>query len=187
LLGVLDGLVDHVVRVEFVTLNITLGDELLLALDAYGHVDVRGARLIGHRADRAEEVFARRPREETSEALEVTVALRGVTRLRVDVRAVVVGLPNLNEGIAHGFTFFVEDPPAEPSDHANGRGDPVVNDDQVVVGIERKFVRVERPFGLLRGPREGFGKSTRHGEQRRPEGNLAQEITTGLELGRQRG
>ena len=168
-------------------LNIALGDELLLALDADGQVNVRGTRLIGHRADGPKKILARRTGEEASEALEVTVALRGVTRPSVDVGAVVIGLPNLDEGIAHRLAFFVEDATTQPRDGADRWGDPVIHDDEVVIRIERELVRIERTLRLLRRPRERFGESSGHSEQRRPERDLAQEITTGLELGRQRG
>ena len=43
----------------------------------------------------------------------------------------------------------------------------VVDDDQVVVGVERQMIRIERAFGLPRRERERFGERTGHVPERR--------------------
>ena len=166
--GVLDAFVDHVVRVQFMALDVALGDELLLALDLHGEVDVRGARLIRHGLDGAEDILAVRTGEESSEALEITIPLGGVAGLGVEVSALVIGLPDFDQGIAHRIAMFVEDATGQPSDLADGRRDAVVHDDEVVVRIERQLVGIERTLRLLRRACQRLGESARHREHRRP-------------------
>ena len=82
--------------------------------------------------------------------------------------------------------MLVEDAAAEPGDLADRGRHAVVHDDEVVVGIERELIRVERPHGLLRRARQSLGEGSRDGEHRRAEGHLAEEITAGLEVRGQR-
>jgi hypothetical protein len=65
--------------------------------------------------------------------------------LGVDVRAVQIGLPDLDERIADRRTARREQPPAEVRDLTDGSRLSIVHDDQIVVGVERQAVGVERP------------------------------------------
>jgi hypothetical protein len=140
-----------------------------------------------HGLDGAEDVFAVGPGEESSEALEVAVTLGCVAGLGVEIGAVIVGLPDLDQRISHRLAMLVEDASGQPGDLADGRRDAVVHDDQVVVGIERELVGIERTLGLLRRARQSLGESPRDREHRRPQGDLPEEITTRTEIRRQRG
>ena len=83
--------------------------------------------------------------------------------------------------------MLVKDPTRQPGDLADRRRDAVVHDDEIVVGIERQLVGIERPLGLLRCARQRLGERARHREQRRPQGHLTEEITAGTEMRGQRG
>ena len=68
----------------------------------------------------------------------------------VQVRAVVVGLPDLDQGVAQRIAVGVEYATDQVRHLANGRRDRVVDDQQVVVGVERQLVGIERTLGLQR-------------------------------------
>ena len=92
---------------------------------------------VRHGLDRAEVVPSLRVGEEPAIALEVRVDLAVVAALRMDVRAVAVGLPDLDERVAHGRTVLGEQASPEVRDLADGRREPIVQDQEVVVRIER--------------------------------------------------
>ena len=54
-------------------------------------------------------------------------------------------------------------------DLADGRSDAVVDDDQVVVGVERQLVGIKRPFFTPGSARELIGEQATRREQGRPE------------------
>jgi hypothetical protein len=70
-----------------------------------------------------------------------------------------------DEGVADGVALGVEDTPAEVRHLADGRRDGVVDDQQVVVGVQRQLVGVERPLGLLRGAHQFVGEGARRGQE----------------------
>jgi hypothetical protein len=49
----------------------------------------------------------------------------------------------------------------------DGGANCFVDDDEVVVRIERQFRRIKRPFGLSRSPSQLVGKCTAYREKRR--------------------
>src|SRR5689334_19629120 len=126
------------------TLDVALGDELLLALHLDRKMDVWRAAGVGDRFDRAENIFSGRAGEEAPEALKVLVALVGIAGPGVKISPAVVTLPDFDERIAYRVAARVEDPPAQPGDFAHSGCNRVVQDEQVVVGVERQFVRIER-------------------------------------------
>ena len=138
-----------------------------------GEVNVPGTARIKDRLDGAEIILAGGSSEKTAKALEVLVA-GGVGVLAVQIDAVIVHLPDLDQGIANRVPFDIEDATAQVSDFAHGWRERVVDDDQVIVGVEGKVVRVERPFGLARC-QESLGKSAGKGEKRGPETDLTEE------------
>ena len=60
----------------------------------------------------------------------------------------------------------------------------VVDDDEVVVGIEWEAVGIKRPRGLVGRLEERFGKGTRRGEKREAEGGAMKEAAA-VEAGRE--
>ena len=79
-----------------------------------------------------------------------------------------------------GLPVGVEDPAGQVGDLADGRGDAVVDDDQVVVGVERQLVGVERPLGQRRGAGELLGEQAAGGEERGAQG--AEEDATAADV-----
>src|SRR6476646_3987276 len=59
-----------------------------------------------------------------------------------DVGAVVVRLPDLDEGAADGRAVLIEHAAAHPGDGSDCGRDGVVDDDQIVVEIERQFIGI---------------------------------------------
>jgi hypothetical protein len=113
--------------------------------------------------DRAEAERTAGAREELSEAGEVRVCGGIAARARrICVRAIVVRLPELNEGVPDRIAVAVEHAAGDVRNGSACRGEVVVEVEQVVVFAERKVVgqRIERPLGLLRSERESFGKRT---------------------------
>ena len=165
--------------VERVAFDVALGGEHALVPLDDGHVDVWGARAVGDGFDGAEVVAAFGVGEEAAEALEIFVAFVAVaTAAGVDVAAVGVGFPGFDDGVADGFAFDVADGAGEVGDIADGGGDAVVDDEEVVVGVEREFVRVERALGLEGCLEEGFGEGALGGEEGSgAEGGFDEEAT----------
>jgi hypothetical protein len=87
-------------------------------------------------------------------------------------------MPDLDDGIANRIAFEVEDAAAQVRDLADGRRDGAVDDEQVVVRVERHLVGVERPLGLGGCAGEFLGEQARRGEGGGPQGAGAQEQTT---------
>jgi hypothetical protein len=76
----------------------------------------------------------------------------------VDVGAVVIGLPDFDDGIPYRIAGAVEDAPAEPGDGTRGGCDGVVDDKQIVIAIERKSIGIVRPFSGRRREAECLRK-----------------------------
>jgi hypothetical protein len=93
----------------------------------------------------------------------------------VNVGPLAVHLPDLDDGVAHRIPLGIEDPPGQVRDLADGGRDGVVDDEQVVVGVQRELVRVERPLGLPRRADQLLGEQAARREGRRAERQGAQE------------
>ncbi len=149
---------DPVLFVPRVPLDIALRGEELLGplLDLV--VNVGRAAGIRHGLDRAEVVFAGRAGQEAAESLKIPVALSAVVAPRVQIGAIVVALPDLDDGVADRFAARIEDLAREMRNRPHGGGEGVVEDDQIVVGVEGKFVGIERTFRLSGGAHQFFGE-----------------------------
>ena len=156
---------DHVLGVLGLTLDITLGGPFLTALHFYGKVDVRSTAGIGDGLDGAEIILAGGAGEEAAEALEICVAPGLAVAAGVEVDALAIDLPDLDDGVADRVAFRIEQAAGEVGDLADGGGDAVVDDEKIVVGIEWEVGGVERTFGLFGGERELFGEGTGRGER----------------------
>ena len=77
-----------------------------------------------------------------------------------------VALPDLDEGVANRLAACVENASAKPAHLADAGRGGVVENQQIVVRVERQLVRIERPLGLLGRERERLGESTGHSEKR---------------------
>src|SRR5262249_2487196 len=122
--------------------------------------------------DGAKVIFPRGARGKPAESLEILVllllllvAVAGVQIHRVDV-----ALPDLDHRVPNRLTAYRQHPAGKVRDFAYGRRDGVVDDDQVVIGVERQLVRVERPFGHPGSAGKLFGKRPAYrGERRGPQ------------------
>ena len=127
---------------------------------------------VRHRLDRAEVVLAPDVGQEAAVPLEVAVGRHVFAdAASVPVRLVRVALPDLDERVAHRCTAGRGHRTVEVGDLPHRRRDAVVDDEQVVVGVERHHVGIE-------GPVE-HPVARRHGQlvgedARRPERDRAQ-------------
>ncbi len=69
----------------------------------------------------------------------------------------------------------VEDATAEMRDLADRRSDVIIDDDQVIVGVERQLVGIKAALGLRRCAGQFIGELAAHREDRCRSGNSTQE------------
>src|ERR1051325_6484702 len=156
--------------------DVKLCREQLLAAAFDLVMNVRRAARIGQRLDGAEQIFATRTRNEPAEALKVLILLLRVAGLAVQIRPVVVALPDFHDGIANWITFGIENSSAHVGHLADSRRERIVNHEQVVVRVERQVIGIERPFCLSRREQQ-VRKKPGGGEQRGAECSLAKKLT----------
>ena len=80
----------------------------------------------------------------------------------------VVHLPDLDGRVSDGTASPVEYAAAQARDRSHRRSDGVIDDQQVIVRVERHLVGVERAFGLRRRLNKLFGENARHKEAAAP-------------------
>src|SRR4029079_7144511 len=97
----------------------------------------------------------------------------------MQVRPVVVPLPNFNQRIADGIAVGVENSSAKVCDFADRGSYRFVNDQQVIVGIQGQLVGIKRPLGLSRSANQLLGKSSASAERGNSQSHTAQEMTPG--------
>src|SRR5579872_3994963 len=170
-------------RVPRLAADVALGGEPVPPLHLDGEVDMRRASRVGDRFDGAEVVLAGRTREKAPEPLEVGIARAAVCAVgaaAVDVRPFAIHLPDLHDRVPDRMPARVENAAAEVRDLAHGRGDMVVDDDQVVIRIERKPIRIERSLRLPRCAHELLGESRAAREQENAGGASSEEAATAV-------
>jgi hypothetical protein len=86
--------------------------------------------------------------------------------LAVKISAMVVRLPDFDDRATDRSAGGIENTAAEPGDRAHCRGDGVVEDQQVVIPIERQVVRVVGAFCLRRGLDQRVGERAANREER---------------------
>src|SRR5262245_16800359 len=111
-LGIANALEDGILLVARISLDVALRAELLLPLHFNDEVNMRRATGVRNGFNGAKQVIARRAGHETSEALKVHIALVLIDSAGVKVGAVVVTLPDFDEGAADRLAATVEDAPA---------------------------------------------------------------------------
>ena len=100
------------------------------------------------------------------------------------VNAVVIALPNFDERVLDWVAAGAQDPTAQVRNLADSRREAVVDDDQIVVGVERKVIRIEGAFSLPGRADQLFGEQTTNAEQRgSAESSAPKKIATrGIQL-----
>ena len=95
----------------------------------------------------------------------------------MQVGAIGITLPDFHQRVAERITFRIEDSPAHVSYFANpGRG-PLVDHQQVIIGVERQVIWIKRPFRLARSLRQFLREKTGRREKRGGPGCIADEMT----------
>jgi hypothetical protein len=167
-----------------VSLDVALRGEFFFPLQLDGEVNVRGqATGVLYGLDRAEKVFAGRAGQKAAEPLKVGVSFIPVAAAGMEIGGVVVDLPDFDQGVPERVATAVKDAPAQIGDLADRRGKPVVDDQQVIVGVERHLVRIEWPLGLRWGLHQLLSKRAgRHqsGDADCPDRRAAQEMPAGV-------
>src|SRR5512133_2443634 len=167
--------VDAVSLVPGMALDEKLRGPFLAPLHLYCEMDVRrGPHLIGHRLHGAKIIFPGRTGQEPAKTLEIGVK-RPSARASPEVGAFAVYLPKLDHRISDGVTSPLDESSAQMRDFAYGRRDRIVNNQQVIIRVERKSARVERTFLNLRCARELLGKRARDREQKAPRRDVAEK------------
>ena len=87
----------------------------------------------------------------------------------MEIDLIGIALPDLDHGILHRVAADVEDSADEMGDFAHSRGGAVVDDDEIVIGVEGELIGVEGPFGEGGCPHELFGEQSGGYEERCPE------------------
>ena len=153
--------------VSLMTIDEALGGQNPFVLAVNGHVNVRSAWSVGNGFDGAEVVAAIASCHESSEALEVVVPLGALQAAiaRVDIRTLVVDLPDFHPSVGNRVALQIGHFAMKVSDRSNRRRDPIVDSQEIIVGIEWKLVGVERSFGHRRGGGESFSKGPGSGEK----------------------
>jgi hypothetical protein len=157
-------------------LDVALGRPFFVTFHFDGEMNVACAARIKDGLDRAEVVFAAGPSHESAKALEIGFAF-GVFVAAVQVNAVTIGLPNFNQHVSKWVSTSIQNAPGEMRDLADRGSDGIVDDNEVVVRIQRKVVRIKWALGLLGREEQLFGKGARNGEEHRAQSGALDEVT----------
>ena len=142
-------------------------------------MDMPGAARIEARLHCSEEVLAARSGLKPPVSLKIGVAVGDRTGA-VDVGAIVIGLPDLEHGAAHGLAVLVEHTAAHPGDRANRRRNRIVDQEEVIVAIERQVVRIVWSERLVRRLDERLSECPSRGEEQSAEPYGLEELAAVL-------
>ena len=81
-------------------------------------------------------------------------------------------------GAANRLTAGTEDPAGEMGDLANRRGDGIVDDQKIVIGVEGQLVWIKRPLRHARSLGELFGKHAGREERELAQSQAPAQKTT---------
>src|SRR5262245_9521665 len=95
----------------------------------------------------------------------------------MEVRTVVVALPNLDGGVANWVSSWSENSTAHVSDLADARCHGIIDYNEIIIRIQGKMIRIERTFRLARGLDELLGKGSRDSEECRAESKVLQKAS----------
>jgi len=172
-----NGLIDPIAFVAGMPLNVALGRELVSTGNFDSKMNVRSPSRIRDRLDRAEQIFSGRTGGEPSETLEVLVPLLSIIASRVQIGPIVVGLPDFDDRVPNRFAMGSENLPTQVSHLTHPRRQAVVQHQQIIVGVERQLVGIERPLGLRGSPGQLLREEAGDGQQHRAERTGLQELT----------
>ena len=137
--GVLNAAKHHVPLIARPGLDVALRSEFFAALALHGKLNVRPASGIRYGFDDAELVFIARPVEESGKTLKISIALAGIAAAAMEVKAVMVRLPDIYEGVPDWFAARVRNATVEPADLATDQRKRIIDYNKIIVRIERRF------------------------------------------------
>src|SRR5262249_13087482 len=177
---------DEITRIVPVTFDMHLRREDTAPVFADCEVNVSGPELVlkrvGNGLDRAEIVLPAGIGQKPPVALEVSVAAAGVRSIRVNVGSLAVDLPDFDERVAYGFAGFAQYASGQVRDFSDGRSDRVIDDEEIVVRVERHLIRIKRSFPGAGSLGESFGKKTWRGECRSTEDETTYESPSSMNV-----
>jgi hypothetical protein len=110
--------------------------------------------------------------------LEVFIAFVAVGTFRVEINPVIIDLPDFNDCVADRSSCRAKNTTREVRNLPGGRCDGVVYEEQIIIGIGRKFVGVEWTLCLPRSANEFFGKYLSCGEGDSTKGDALEKLPT---------
>ena len=153
--------------VSIVPMDKTLGCQRAFVATIDGDMDMRSPRSIGNRLDRSKIITSVAPGHEAPEALEIGIALRSgePSVFRVDIRAFIICLPNLNARVGNRIAFQIRHLAMKMGDRSHGWRDPIVDSQKIIIRIQRKLVRIKRSLRHRRGFGKRFSKNPGHSKK----------------------
>src|SRR4051812_14919120 len=100
--------------------------------------------------------------------------------MAVQVNAIVVHLPNLHERVAERLPAAIENSSGQVRDLANGQRERVVDDEQIIVCIQRKVVGIKWSFGLSWRAQQFLGKGARDCTPCGAQGQPTEKLSAGM-------
>jgi len=158
-------LVEEVLGILLFPLDIQLSGEDTLVPVRDCNMDVRRASGIGRGFNGTEVVMTIGAGEKASIALEVSVPFVLSVGLGMEVYSLVVYLPDLDDGIVERLPLGVHHHAAEVAYGTYRGSDLVVDDEEIIVGIQGKVVGIEGPFHVVGRTGEGLCQGTGYGEE----------------------
>ena len=164
------------------TLDVELGRQQFLAAATNLEMDMRRPGRIRYGLDGTEQILPGASGGKPAEPLELLVLTRPIRCVAgVQVNPVGIALPNFHQRIAHRFSAGIEHPSAHIAHLTHRWGQGVVDDDQVIVGVQRQMVWIVGPLGGGGGSRQGLSEGTNRSEASGDGTGRPKEIPTRLE------
>ena len=132
-------------RIRWIAFHKQLRGQTVLAGNRSPAMHVARTAGVDGGLDGAEQIFPVGSVQELADPLEVRVTISDGA-VCVDVSAVVVCLPDFYQCAANRAARAIEHPARHPGDFSNRGGCAVVDDEQIVVQIERQLIGVEGAF-----------------------------------------
>src|SRR5262245_19791845 len=141
-----DPVIDAIFGVSGIPFDEQLSRPFFTYFHLYSEMDMgRHTAAVRNGLNRAEIILASRSSQESAETLKICV----VFRLRVarrEINPAAVHLPNLDESIPDRIAVRIEQPPAQVCHFTDRWRDRVINNQQIIIRIQREFVRIKWSF-----------------------------------------
>jgi hypothetical protein len=167
---------DAVLLIPRLAFDVTLRRPFIAPFHFDGEMNVAGTPRIKHRFDRAEIIFTAGPGHEPTKTLEIGFAF-GVFVAAVQINTIVVSLPDFDQHTAKWVPASIQNSAGKMGDLADGGSDGIIDDDEVVIRVQGKVVRIKRAFGLLGCEQQLFREGTRNGEEHHAQPGALNEVT----------